>query len=200
MGQSRIQTEKRKQILDAALDVFSTSGLRGATLEQIAQASGLSKPNVLYYFAGKDAIYDALLEGLLEVWLVPLEQLDAAGDPVDEILAYVDRKLDLSRDFPRESRLYANEIINGAPQILTFLKGELRELVDEKAAVIRTWADEGRIAPVDPHHLIMSIWALTQHYADFEVQVRAVLGGADPYDGGRRHLRQVFDRLVRPAD
>ncbi len=197
-GRSRIQTEKRGLILDAALEVFSQYGLKGATLDMIAAAAGLSKPNVLYYFAGKEAIYTALLEGLLEVWLDPMRQIDPTGDPVGEILAYVRRKLDLSRDYPRESRLFANEVIQGAPLMLETLEGELRALVDDLAAVIRGWSEAGRIAPVDPRHLIFSVWALTQHYADFDVQVRAVLGSEDPYAGAARHLDEMFRRMLEP--
>ena len=195
-GRSRIQTEKRGLILDAALEVFSLYGLKGATLDLIAGEAGLSKPNVLYYFAGKEAIYTALLEGLMEVWLAPLRQIDPQGDPVDEILSYVRRKLELSRDYPRESRLFANEVLQGAPLMLPTLEGDLRVLVDRTATVIRGWSEAGRIAPADPHHLIFSIWALTQHYADFEVQVRAVMGREDPYDGAADHLDEMFRRML----
>lgn len=181
---TRIQREKREMILDAALDVFSTHGFRGATLDQIATAAGISKPNLLYYFAGKEAIHVELLERLMDNWLDPLRELDAAGEPVREIRAYIRRKLEMARDYPRESRLFANEIIQGAPRFLEGLKGPLRELVDEKAVVLRGWMAAGRIARTDPHHLIFAIWATTQHYADFDVQVRAVLGTDDE---GRFH-------------
>lgn len=193
---TRIQTRNRRAILDAGLEVFSQHGFRGATLDQIAAQAGLSKPNLLYYFPSKEAIHERLLSGLLDTWLDPLRALDPAGDPRTEILAYVRRKLDMSRDFPRESRLFANEILQGAPRIEDALRGELKTLVDEKAAVIRAWSEGGRIAPVDPRHLIFSIWALTQHYADFDVQVRAVLGDADPFPGAARYLEQLFSALL----
>lgn len=196
--QSRIQQKNRARILKAALDVFSAHGFRGATLDQIAAESGLSKPNVLYYFDGKEDIHRTLLAQLMETWLDPLHALDPEGDPVEEIMAYVHRKLDMSRDYPRESRLFANEVLQGAPRMLPALKGELKALVDEKAAVIARWAEAGRIAPVDPHHLIFSIWAQTQHYADFDVQVRAVLDGGDPMEGARRFTDQLFRRVLSP--
>ena len=75
---TRIQREKREIILDAALQVFSENGFRGATLDQIAGVAGLSKPNMLYYFSGKEAIYTTLLNRLLETWLQPLENIDAS--------------------------------------------------------------------------------------------------------------------------
>jgi TetR/AcrR family transcriptional regulator len=194
---TRIQRKNRKAILDAALDVFSAQGFRGATLDQIAAEAGLSKPNLLYYFPSKEAIHVALLSALMDTWLDPLRALDAEGDPAEEILAYVRRKLQMSRDFPRESRLFANEILQGAPRIGAALGTELKDLVDDKARVIRGWAEAGRIAPVDPHHLIFAVWALTQHYADFDVQVRAVLGPERaPLDEAERFLDTLFARLL----
>ncbi len=195
---TRIQQRNRTAILDAGLKVFSQYGFRGSTLDQIAEAAGLSKPNLLYYYPSKDAIYTALLERLLETWLEPLQQLDEDGDPISEILGYVHRKLDMSRDYPRESRLFANEILQGAPHIAGHLSGELRQLVDQKAHVLRRWEQAGRIAPIDPHHLIFSIWSLTQHYADFDVQVRAVLGDSDPMAGASAHLDMLFRRMLTP--
>lgn len=177
--ETRIQSEKRELIRDAALDVFSAHGFRGATLDQIAEVAGLSKPNLLYYFDGKEAIHADLLTRLLDTWLDPLRELDAAGEPMFEIRGYIQRKLEAARDYPRESRLFANEILQGAPRLLAELQGPLRELVKEKSAVIRAWMDAGRVARMDPKHLIFAIWAITQHYSDFDVQVRAVLGNDD---------------------
>lgn len=196
--QTRIQRAKREAILEAGLTVFSEAGFRGATLDRIAGAAGLSKPNLLYYYPSKEAIYEALLRRQLETWLDPLLAIDPAGDPVEEILGYVRRKLQMSRDFPRESRLFANEIVQGAPRIMPVLEGELRDLVDALSGVIEGWIAEGRLAPVDPRHLLFSVWSLTQHYADFEAQVRAVLNADDPYPGAEAHLDLLFRRLLTP--
>lgn len=176
---TRIQRQKRELIREAALDVFSLHGFRGATLDQIAENAGLSKPNLLYYFESKEAIHAELLDRLLDTWLDPLRELNEDGDPLTEIRGYIQRKLEAARDFPRESRLFANEIIQGAPRINAELTGPLRDLIKEKSAVLRRWMDEGRLAKTDPQHLIFAIWAVTQHYADFDVQVRAVLGSDD---------------------
>ncbi len=198
MAETRIQRRNRAAIHDAALEVFSRHGFGGSTLEAIAEEAGLSKPNLLYYFPTKEAIYEGLLGRVLEIWLDPLRALDPAGEPIEEILAYVRRKLALSRSHPRESRLFANEILQGAPLIESHLTGELKALVDRKTALVEGWVRAGRIAPVDGRHLIMSIWALTQHYADFDVQVRAVTGSRDALDGAEAHLETLFSRALRP--
>ena len=194
---SRIQLRNRKRILDAALDVFSTQGYRGATLDQIAAAAQMSKPNILYYFDGKEDIHLTLLSQLMETWLDPLAQLDPDGDPLTEILGYVRRKIDMARAFPRESRLFANEILQGAPRMKPHLETGLKPLFAEKTAVIRAWMDDGRIASVDPHHLVFSIWATTQHYADFEAQINVLVpDGTQPGHGAGAYLETLFTRLL----
>jgi TetR/AcrR family transcriptional regulator len=193
---TRIQEANEEKILDAALEVFSSYGFRGATVDQIAALTGMTKPNLLYYFRRKDDIYLAVLRRTLEMWLQPLEMLGHDGDPAAEIAAYIDRKLELSRDNPKASRLFAMEIMQGAPILHEVLAGRLKQLVDEKAAVIRRWIAEGRLAPVDPFHLIFMIWATTQHYADFEVQIRALLGdkvdGPAHFETAKATLERVF--------
>ncbi|MBX3580502.1 MAG: TetR family transcriptional regulator C-terminal domain-containing protein [Rhizobiaceae bacterium] len=199
---TRIQREKRELILEAALDVFSTNGFRGSTIDQIAEAAGMSKPNLLYYFRNKEDIHETVLHRLLDTWLAPLRELDDVGDPLTELRGYIRRKLEMARDYPRESRLFANEMLQGAPRIMPLLEGELKKLVDEKAEIIRGWMRDGKIARADPWHLIFSIWATTQHYADFDVQVRAVLGpdrgGEGRFEDAARYLEQLFLEGLKP--
>ncbi|MEJ6478842.1 MAG: TetR family transcriptional regulator C-terminal domain-containing protein [Octadecabacter sp.] len=193
---TRIQKKNEATILAAGLEVFSQYGFRGSTLDMIAEVAGLSKPNLLYYFPSKDAIYKTLLAQLLENWMEPVYAIDAAGDPVAEILKYAKLKLKMSQDFPRESRLFTNEIIQGAPQIGEVLHGELRRAIADLAVVVDGWVAAGRVRPVDPYHLVFSIWSLTQHYADFDVQVRAVMGGTDPMIGAEQHLEDMLRQLL----
>jgi TetR/AcrR family transcriptional regulator len=195
---TRIQKKNRAAILEAALNVFSAHGFRGATVDQIAAEAGLSKPNLLYYFPSKEAIHTELLSGLLDTWLAPLHDLDANGDPMEEILAYIRRKLQMSQELPRESRLFANELVQGAPRIHDALSNDLKTLVDEKVTILTGWMDQGKIAQVHPYHLVFSIWALTQHYADFDVQVRAILGNEDPFEGAETFVDTLYRKLLSP--
>ncbi len=197
---SRIQTRNRRLILDAALEVFSRDGYRGATLDEIAKGAGLSKPNLLYYFDGKTEIYVTLLSQLLETWLDPLIELEAEGDPVEELLGYVRHKLDMALELPLESKLFAGEILQGAPRITAHLTDDLKPLFERKCKVIQNWIDAGRLAPVDPAHLIFSIWSTTQHYADFSAQMSVLLSAQDPKEHAHAHLEQMFRSLLEPVN
>ena len=80
--------------------MFSTNGFRGSTIDQIAEAAGMSKPNLLYYFRRKEDIHETLMQRLLDTWLAPLRELDDIGDPLTELRSYIRRKLEMARDFP----------------------------------------------------------------------------------------------------
>jgi len=199
--ETRIQTRNRTRIVDAAQEVFAERGFNGATIDRIAELAGMSKPNLHYYFKRKSDLYYTVLERILAIWLEPLEDLDPTADPRTELEGYIRLKLLASRDHPSASRLFANEMLRGAPVLEPYLRTELRTLVDRKAHVIRRWISEGRLNKVDPYHLIFLIWAATQHYADFAVQVNAVLDiprlENSHYDDIARSLTGIiFDGII----
>jgi len=193
---TRIQMRNEERILDAAQDVFATYGYQGATIDEVADRAGISKPNLHYYFKRKRDLYLAVLRRTLEIWLVPLRELDRTGDPAVEIGNYIAHKVQLSRRFPAASRVFANEIVQGAPFLKSYLQTNLREVVERKAAVIQHWIDQGKLAPIDPYHLIFLIWAATQHYADFIPQIKAVMNVPRLNQGHFRKVEQSLSRII----
>jgi TetR/AcrR family transcriptional regulator len=173
----RLIENKRGAILQAALGLFSRFGLHGTSLDQVAARADVSKSNLLYYFASKEELYVAVLRDLLALWLAPLKAFSAEQDPREAVEAYVRAKLVDSRDQPEASRLFCLEMVQGAPLLKTELEQSLRPLVEAQCGVIRQWVAQGKLkATVEPVHLIFALWATTQHYADFAVQVQAVAG------------------------
>lgn len=173
---SQAVSAKKQAILSAALETFSQFGIHGTRLEQVAELAGVSKTNLLYYFPSKEALYVSVLQQILDIWLAPLKAFREELTPLVAIQQYIRLKLEVSRDYPQASRLFCLEMLQGAPLLKTVLSGDMKSLVDEKSAIIAGWIATGRLAPVDPHHLIFMIWAATQHYADFSAQVEAVTG------------------------
>jgi TetR/AcrR family transcriptional regulator len=173
---SRAVAAKRNAILAAALEFFSQFGIHGTSLDKVAERADVSKTNLLYYFPSKEELYIAVLKDLLDVWLAPLRALRADQHPLEAIRDYIRLKLEVSRDHPQASRLFCLEMLQGAPLLKAELAGDLRHLVEDKAAVIEAWVVQGKLAAVQPHHLIFMLWATTQHYADFSTQVEAITG------------------------
>lgn len=163
-------------ILLGAEKVFARTGFSGATMAAIAEASGLPKANLHYYFGSKDVLYRAVLARILNDWLVPAHGITQDAQPRAALEAYIRAKMRLSAERPDGSKVFANELLHGAPVVRELLCTELRQLMTDKAAVVQGWIDAGHMAAVDPLHLFFTIWAATQTYADFDVQVSAVLG------------------------
>ena len=132
-------TQKRHQLLNAALDVFSLYGFNGASLDEIAQIAEMHKSNIFYYYENKEALYVEVLTTVLQKWLAPLQTLEAELEPEEAITNYLMQKIEVSRTQPKASRLFALEVIQGAPHILEILKGPLTKLVKRKAKVIAMW-------------------------------------------------------------
>ena len=189
---------QRERIIRAATVVFSRKGYDGARVEAIAQKAGMPKGNVLYYFKSKKALYRIVIKQVLSLWLEALGNVAVDGNPEEAIRQYVNRKLALSRNHPEASRLFAMEVISGAPIISDHLSGELRRWVEKKGRVFKKWQEDGLMAKIDPAHAIFMIWAVTQTYADFEAQIQAVTGVKD-YDQEiySDAAGEVVDALVR---
>jgi TetR/AcrR family transcriptional regulator len=171
-----IRQANEAKILRAAERVFARAGFAGAAIADIAKLASVPKANLHYYFKSKRALYRAVLDNILHLWLAETDSIRADAEPRDAIEQYVRAKMRFSWKYPDASRVFANEVIHGAQEIGNFLRTGLRDLVTQKSRMIDDWIDDGRMAPVDPRHLFFMIWAATQTYADFSAQIDAVLG------------------------
>lgn len=192
----RIGERNRREILSAAERVFARRGYRGARLDEIAEEVALPKANLLYYFKTKEALYQAVIADILDVWLGALGEIKVDDDPAEALTGYIERKMALSKERPEASRVFAMEVITGAPVIGAYLQGYLREWVERQGAVFRTWQRRGMMADLPPEHVFFTIWAVTQTYADFAPQVTAVLGVDRLDDGEFRDAVETVTAII----
>ena len=163
-------------IVAEAVRVFAESGYEGASIATVAENAGLSKQNLMYYFSTKQALYQRVLDGVLDEWLARMDSLaDVDQDPRDVLRAYVQAKLRFSREQPWASRVYAMEVISGAQLYGDQIQKRVVPLLRKDIEVFERWIHEGRIAPINATHLLFAIWAMTQSYADFSTQMALVL-------------------------
>lgn len=174
-----IRARNRARILAAAEHVFADKGFTGATTAEIAALAGLPKPNVHYYFPTKRDLYVAVLADILAAWLDPLRVIGPDDDPATAVATYVRAKMRASWARPQASKVFANEIIHGAEQVMPFLADDLRTLLDDKVQVLEGWIAAGHMAPLAPRPFFFMIWAMTQYYADFDAQTKALIGTPD---------------------
>lgn len=178
VARSEARAENERLILEAAEQVFAENGFGGASMQMIADRAGFPKANLHYYFATKESLYRRIVDRIFGVWLEAAGSFDESDDPAEALARYIDAKMEISRAHPAGSKVWAAEVMHGAPVIQDYLETTLREWTATRVAVIERWIAEGRIAAVGPHHLLYLIWAATQHYADFQHQIETLNGGA----------------------
>ena len=192
----RIRERNREKILQAAEEEFALNGYKGATIQNIAERAGLPKSNVLYYFSNKQRMYSAMFDDILGRWNKVFSDVRPEHDPAQAIASFIRTKVEMSRRYPLASRLFAMEIIQGAPFLMDHLRTNMREWVRGRAEVIQRWIDDGRMAEVDPVRLIFLIWSSTQHYADFQVQILMVENKAEYEQRDFDHAAEFLTEVI----
>jgi TetR/AcrR family transcriptional regulator len=172
-----IRRENERVILSAAEVVFAEAGYGGATMQLIADMAGLPKANLHYYFPTKEDLYRKVVQNIFEIWLHAADCFDNAPGPAEGIGAYIDAKMDISRHHPYGSKVWASEVMHGAPVIQDYLETTLRDWTNGRIKVIERWISEGKMEAIDPRHLMYMLLATTQHYADFGHQIETLNGG-----------------------
>jgi TetR/AcrR family transcriptional regulator len=199
-ARSAAHAERRAGMMErihaAALEQFSLRGLHGTSTQDIAAAAGISKQQLHYYIESKEALYEQILRGTMQHWAhIGLNTDEDHADPAASLARLVQRKLAFTFEHPLVSRLFAGEILSGGHAIRGIWRAG-QASVDSAAEVIRGWVEAGKIAPVDPLHLMFHIWALTQHYADYEAQVRFFARCPEDEPLDRERIREEITALV----
>jgi len=179
MSKKDRRLESERMIMVAAEKVFAEAGFGVATMQLIADVAGLPKANLHYYFPTKEALYRRVVQDIFQVWLKAADIFDQASGPVEGIGAYIDAKMEISRRHPAGSKVWASEVMHGAPVIQDYLETTLEQWTNGRITVIQSWIDRGLMAPIDPRHLLYMVWATTQHYADFGHQIET-LNNSEP--------------------
>ena len=175
----KIRDRNLTKIVEAAEEEFVQHGYRGTSIQAIADRAAIPKANVHYYFKSKSNLYIAVLDNLIHLWNNFFDDITVKDEPATVLDEFIRKKVELSYSHPRASKLFAMEIIQGAPHLKDYIRTEMRQWVRRKAAVIDTWIEQGRMAQVDSMHLIFLIWSSTQHYADFDTQALTIMNRAE---------------------
>ncbi|MDX1453412.1 MAG: TetR family transcriptional regulator C-terminal domain-containing protein [Oleiphilaceae bacterium] len=170
----RIREVNSQRILEAAEMEFVKHGYKGTSMQAVADQAKLPKANVLYYFKSKSALYTAVLHDIIERWNSAVARMSEDDDPKETLERYIRDKVDLAIAQPNASKIFAMEIIQGAPHLQAHLCGDVRHWFKEKVRIIECWIAQGKMKAVNAEHLIFMIWSTTQHYADFETQILTV--------------------------
>ncbi len=173
-AKAHIRAENERLILEAGERIFAQHGFRGSTMQMIADQAGLPKANLHYYFDSKEKLYRCVVEKIFEIWLQAASSFENSDEPKEALKLYIYEKMQISRRHPYGSKVWANEVMQGAPIIQDFLETQMRSWTDGRIESIQAWIAAGKIRPVEPRWVMYMIWATTQHYADFGHQIETL--------------------------
>lgn len=172
----QIRKKNMELILTAAKTEFVIYGFQGTSIKRIAERASIPRANIHYYFKDKTDLYQQVLTEIIISWNTSFDTLSIDDDPKVILTAYIHEKIMHAKHDPDGSKIFASEVIHGAPILKDYLHTEFKQWLDEKITIIETWIKQGKIDAINPYHLLFLIWSSTQHYADFNVQVFAAFG------------------------
>ena len=193
---AKIRERNKELIIRAASQVFAQRGFAATKTVEIAELAGLPKANVYYYFKSKENLYRSVLESIVDPLLQASTPFYDNDDPGTALKAYIQAKIRISKEHPHASKVFASEIMHGAPHLPEDIKQQLQQQAEQSTARIQSWIDQQLMAPVDPHHLLFMIWASTQTYADFDWQIAAVTGKNRLDDSDYDNAAALIEQLV----
>jgi TetR/AcrR family transcriptional regulator len=198
-GRARKYTQMLGVIYQAAIEVFAADGLAGASTQAIADRAGLSKAQLHYYIESKEALYRQVLQDIINDWIGVFGFSEEAFGPRKVLTDLIHRKMLFSFEHPLRSRIFAAEMMRGAP-VIRDMMGTSKQRTQQAAAVIQNWIGRGLMEPVDPLLFLFHLWAVTQFYADHAAQVAFFRETPAADEKDRRYLTdQVTEFLLKGA-
>ena len=195
---------KQEQILQEAEAQFARSGFEGVSLDSIAAALGVSRQNMLYYFASKEELYAAVLDSVLAAWLDSMDTMARSSDPQTAVSNYVRAKLRFSQERPSGSAVFTREVMAGAPRYAEKIASQVTPHLRSEVRAFQKWARQGLIAKLDFTHLMFVIWSSTQAYADLAPQFALLIGkkklGDTDFEAAHALITQLVMTSLRRVD
>ncbi|MFM2587448.1 TetR/AcrR family transcriptional regulator [Vibrio sp. TBV020] len=193
---TRIRQKNQQLIIEVASEQFAQQGYAATKMVDIANAADIAKANVFYYFSSKDKLYYAVLQTVTQPLLEASRPIEELTDPVEALSQYIQAKLRISQEHPYASKVFANEVMSGAKVLPKDIADELFKQSQMIIDKFSTWSQQGLMNDVPAHHLMFTIWAATQTYADFGWQICNVMKKEKLDEEDYRQASQFLTQLV----
>jgi TetR/AcrR family transcriptional regulator len=184
LGTRRQPQISRQAIFDAALEEFSLEGVAGGRMDKIADAAGVNKALLYYYFKDKETLYGALLDyvfsGLRDT---VIKAMDEAKTPGEQIMAWLRSHFDYVANSPSYPRLVQYEIMRagrgGSPHIKRLVTDYFLPISERVSRVVDEGIGSGEFRQVNVRQFVTSSVAVLTHYF-LNVQVIRLAAPGDP--------------------
>lgn len=163
-------SDRRQQLLETALDVFSNKGFEGATTKEIAAAAGVTEAVIFRHFPNKQALYKAVLAytahaSNLDAWLAESKASMERNDDAGLLRALATNILKGYRKDPRFERMVLFAALEGHAAGLAHHHQVAMPIFELLRNYIVRRQREGALLGYNPGAIIEAIAGMTQHYA-----------------------------------
>jgi len=163
-------SDRRTQLIETALNVFSHKGFNGTTTKEIATAAGVTEAIIFRHFPTKQALYQAVLESELgcpgfEDWMAAVNSCMEREDDEGFFRAIASAMVEsLSRD-PRMERVLLFAALEGNEQGLAHFRSFSAPIGEILRVYIMKRQRAGALRNLDPVAILVAITGMPQRYA-----------------------------------
>jgi len=187
--------ETRQEILDAAIQEFATEGVAGARTDSIAQAAGVNKALLYYYFGDKDTLYKATLETVFSGLVGHLHDiLHGPLPPGEKILTYALSHFDYIATHREYGRLVQHEMMRAqtgkSEHIQEMMQRFFKPLLMQLRQVLVDGAQSGVFRKLDPVQFAVSMTGINVFYF-ISAPIHGDMGAGDSFSPERLQVRRA---------
>jgi TetR/AcrR family transcriptional regulator len=185
--------QRREQLVAEAIRLFGQRGYEAATLDAVAEAAGVRKQSLLYYFPTKEHLFDACVDDLSGRVSRALEQaLDGIDEDADPIPRVIHALFALAQEQP-EFPGFIREASWRGPAVVQRFASVMDPLRKRALVFLERGMSSGRFRKQDPILLLFTIYTAVVGSITEAGVLRVVGGGA----GGRAALRKREEELIQ---
>jgi len=176
--------DRKHQLLETALDVFSRQGYEGATTKEIAAAAGVAEAVIFRHFPSKQALYTEVLDyklqsGALNPWLADMQALMDHDDDVGLFRTIITHMLESFRRDTRFERMILFAALEGHELALAHFREHVQPFFEPLHSYVRRRHAAGGLRARKPEHILMALFGMVHHYGQMTQMFGFHRGGSD---------------------
>ncbi len=162
--------ERREQLIQVAVDLFSRKGFKGTTTREIAAAAGVNEAIIFRHFETKEHLYTAIIDRKVNsrhtaAWVAGLRSAMDRDDDEAVIRQLIGAIISTHKCDPKFERLMQYAALEGNEIALRHMRQVTASIVGVFRSYFKRRQKQGRLCPVGPDVALAAIVGLAQHYA-----------------------------------
>jgi TetR/AcrR family transcriptional regulator len=191
--------ERRRQLIGHAIRLFGQRGYEGTSLEAVAEAAGVRKQTLLYYFPGKEELFDACVDELAARLASTLEQALEGEDERERPERVIHAIFRLAEEWP-EFPPFVREASRRGPEVIARVAGVLEPLRKRALGYLERGMDDGTFRRQDPTLLLFMLYTAVVGSLTEAGVLRALAGGQPSRSALRRRERELIEFVRRALE